>query len=147
MVTSDNNNSSSYNSKFIDGILGNPRNEEQALIVKKWPNMVNRVLSVIESALPEGKQCSKLKKALNVNLYDTRNNLLAHFLEPENSFSDNTEGYKEKISVEFEIMNREINMRLDASLSYKRQRDAVFIYVNDITKEVCYELLVYFNEE
>ena len=135
----------SYNSQFIDGILNNPKNEEQGLIVQRWPKMVNRVLSEIEATLPEGKQCSKLKKALNVNLYEARNNLLIHFLEPENSYSDSPDAYKRKICLEFEIMNREIVSRLDASLPYKKQRDAVVGYVGDITKDVLYDMLTYFD--
>ena len=38
--------------------------------------MVGRVLDLVEASIPEGKQCEKLKKLLQVPLYDFRNEML-----------------------------------------------------------------------
>ena len=38
--------------------------------------MVGKVLDLVEAAMPEGKQCEKLTKLLQVPLYDFRNDML-----------------------------------------------------------------------
>ena len=40
--------------------------------------MVGKVLDLVEASLPEGNQCEKLKKLIQVPLYDFRNEML-HF--------------------------------------------------------------------
>tara|TARA_R100000963_G_C4563366_1_gene51295 strand:+ start:226 stop:387 length:162 start_codon:yes stop_codon:yes gene_type:complete len=42
--------------------------------------MVGKILDLIEASLPEGTQCEKLKKLLQVPMYDYRNEIL-HVLE------------------------------------------------------------------
>ena len=41
--------------------------------------MVGRVLDLVEASLPEGNQCDKLKKLIQVPLYDYRNDILRFF--------------------------------------------------------------------
>ena len=38
--------------------------------------MVGKILDLVEASMPEGKQCEKLKKLLQVPLYDFRNDML-----------------------------------------------------------------------
>ena len=38
--------------------------------------LVGRILDLIEAAMPEGTQCEKLKKLVQVPLYDFRNEIL-----------------------------------------------------------------------
>ena len=38
--------------------------------------MVGKILDLVEAAMPEGKQCEKLKKLVQVPLYDFRNDIL-----------------------------------------------------------------------
>ena len=46
-------------------------------ISAKWSNMVNRILSVVEMALPEeSKQYKSVKKNLNTHIYNARNNVI-----------------------------------------------------------------------
>jgi len=40
--------------------------------------MVGRVLDQVEAALPEGNQCEKLKKLIQMPLYDFRNEILKY---------------------------------------------------------------------
>ena len=52
--------------------------KEQEYIIAKHSKMVGKVLDLVEASLPEGNQCDKLKKLLQVPLYDFRNDML-HF--------------------------------------------------------------------
>ena len=45
----------------------------QEWIIARHSRMVGKVLDLVEAAMPEGKQCEKLKKLLQVPLYDFRN--------------------------------------------------------------------------
>jgi len=38
--------------------------------------MVGKILDLVEASLPEGNQCDKLKKLLQVPLYDFRNEMI-----------------------------------------------------------------------
>ena len=49
---------------------------EQEWIIARHSRMVGKVLDLVEAAMPEGKQCEKLKKLLQVPLYDFRNDML-----------------------------------------------------------------------
>ena len=49
---------------------------EQEYIIATHSRMVGKVLDLVEAAMPEGKQCEKLKKLLQVPLYDFRNDML-----------------------------------------------------------------------
>ena len=49
---------------------------EQEWIIATHSRMVGKVLDLVEAAMPEGKQCEKLKKLLQVPLYDFRNDML-----------------------------------------------------------------------
>tara|TARA_Y100000310_G_C20541928_1_gene743726 strand:+ start:158 stop:367 length:210 start_codon:yes stop_codon:yes gene_type:complete len=50
--------------------------EEQELIMQTHSRMVGKVLDLVEAAMPEGNQCEKLKKLIQVPLYDFRNEML-----------------------------------------------------------------------
>ena len=52
--------------------------KEQEYIIARHSKMVGKVLDLVEAALPEGNQCEKLKKLIQVPLYDFRNEML-HF--------------------------------------------------------------------
>ena len=49
---------------------------EQEYIISRHSKMVGKVLDLAEASLPEGNQCDKLKKLLQVPLYDFRNEML-----------------------------------------------------------------------
>ena len=48
----------------------------QEYIIARHSRMVGKVLDLIEASLPEGNQCDKLKKLVQVPLYDFRNDML-----------------------------------------------------------------------
>ena len=48
----------------------------QEFIVARNSRLVGRVLDLVEAAVPEGTQCEKLKKLVQVPLYDFRNEVL-----------------------------------------------------------------------
>jgi|TARA_R100001163_G_C5003044_1_gene151514 hypothetical protein len=48
----------------------------QEWIIARHSRMVGKVLDLVEAAMPEGKQCEKLKKLMQVPLYDFRNDML-----------------------------------------------------------------------
>ena len=50
--------------------------EEQEFIMGQHSRMVGKVLDLVEAAMPEGNQCEKLKKLIQVPLYDFRNEML-----------------------------------------------------------------------
>ena len=54
--------------------------ESQEWLMARHSRPVGQVLDVIEASLPEGTQCEKLKKLLQVPMYDYRNEIL-HLLE------------------------------------------------------------------
>ena len=57
----------------------------QEYIIARHSRMVGKVLDLIEASLPEGNQCDKLKKLVQMPLYDFRNEML--YLE-ENGIPD-----------------------------------------------------------
>ena len=50
--------------------------KEQEFIVARHSRMVCKVLDLVEASLPEGTQCEKFKKLVQVPLYDFRNDIL-----------------------------------------------------------------------
>ena len=48
----------------------------QEYIIARHSKMVGKVLDLVEASLPEGNQCEKLKKLLQVPLYDFRNEMI-----------------------------------------------------------------------
>jgi len=48
----------------------------QEYIMARHSRLVGRILDLIEAAMPEGTQCEKLKKLVQVPLYDFRNEVL-----------------------------------------------------------------------
>ena len=48
----------------------------QEYIIARHSKMVGKVLDLVEAPLPEGNQCDKLKKLLQVPLYDFRNEMI-----------------------------------------------------------------------
>jgi len=49
---------------------------EQEFIVARHSRMVGKVLDLIEASMPEGTQCEKFKKLVQVPMYDFRNEVL-----------------------------------------------------------------------
>jgi len=49
---------------------------EQEYILARHSRMVGKVLDLIEASMPEGTQCEKFKKLVQVPLYDFRNDIL-----------------------------------------------------------------------
>ena len=49
---------------------------EQEFIVSRHSRMVGKVLDLIEASMPEGTQCEKFKKLIQVPMYDFRNEVL-----------------------------------------------------------------------
>ena len=56
--------------------------EEQEFIMGQHSRMVGKVLDLVEAAMPEGYQCEKLKKLIQVPLYDFRNEMLQLISNP-----------------------------------------------------------------
>ena len=50
--------------------------DEQEWLIARHSRMVGKILDIVETAMTEGKQCEKLKKLLQVPLYDFRNDML-----------------------------------------------------------------------
>ena len=48
----------------------------QEYIIAKHSRIVGKILDLVEAAVPEGTQCEKLKKLVQVPLYDFRNEML-----------------------------------------------------------------------
>ena len=48
----------------------------QEYIVARHSRMVGKVLDLVEASIPEGVQCEKFKKLVQVPLYDFRNEML-----------------------------------------------------------------------
>ena len=48
----------------------------QEYIIARHSRLVGRILDLVEAAVPEGTQCEKLKKLVQVPLYDFRNEIL-----------------------------------------------------------------------
>ena len=49
---------------------------EQEFIVARHSRMVGKILDLIEASMPEGTQCEKFKKLVQVPMYDFRNEML-----------------------------------------------------------------------
>ena len=49
---------------------------EQEFIVARHSRMVGKVLDLIEASMPEGTQCEKFKKLIQVPMNDFRNEIL-----------------------------------------------------------------------
>ena len=50
--------------------------KEQEYIMQRHSRMVGKILDLVEASLPEGTQCEKLKKLLQVPMFDYRNEIL-----------------------------------------------------------------------
>ena len=50
--------------------------EQQEYIIAKHSRMVGKILDLVEATMPEGNQCEKMKKLVQVPLYDFRNEML-----------------------------------------------------------------------
>ena len=51
---------------------------EQEYILARHSRMVGKVLDLVEVSHPEGTQCEKFKKLIQVPLYDFRNEMLQY---------------------------------------------------------------------
>ena len=56
-------------------------NPTQVFIKSRFGHLVGKMLSQIESAFPEGRQCDAVKSLLEISIYDTRNELLRYFAD------------------------------------------------------------------
>ena len=50
--------------------------KEQEYVVARHSRIVGKILDLVEASLPEGTQCEKFKKLIQVPLYDFRNDIL-----------------------------------------------------------------------
>tara|TARA_R110002020_G_scaffold338144_1_gene553483 strand:- start:30 stop:242 length:213 start_codon:yes stop_codon:yes gene_type:complete len=50
--------------------------EEQDYILARHSRMVGKVLDLVEATIPEGNQCERFKKLIQIPLYDFRNEIL-----------------------------------------------------------------------
>jgi len=48
----------------------------QEFVIARHSRMVGKVLDLIEASMPEGTQCEKFKKLVQVPLYDFRNEMV-----------------------------------------------------------------------
>ena len=48
----------------------------QEFVIARHSRMVGKVLELIEASMPEGTQCEKFKKLVQVPLYDFRNDMV-----------------------------------------------------------------------
>jgi len=48
----------------------------QEYIIARHSRMVGKILDLVEATMPEGNQCEKMKKLVQVPLYDFRNEML-----------------------------------------------------------------------
>ena len=48
----------------------------QEYVIARHSRMVGKVLDLIEASMPEGTQCEKFKKLVQIPLYDFRNEIL-----------------------------------------------------------------------
>jgi len=56
---------------------------EQEHIMAQHSRMVGKVLDLVEASMPEGTQCEKFKKLIQVPLYDFRNEMLYLIAKPD----------------------------------------------------------------
>ena len=49
--------------------------KEQEYIIARHSRMVGKVLDLVEATIPEGTQCERFKKLIQIPLYDFRNEL------------------------------------------------------------------------
>tara|TARA_R110000824_G_scaffold30584_2_gene100431 strand:- start:1300 stop:1509 length:210 start_codon:yes stop_codon:yes gene_type:complete len=49
---------------------------EQDYILARHSRMVGKVLDLVEATIPEGNQCERFKKLIQIPLYDFRNEIL-----------------------------------------------------------------------
>jgi len=50
--------------------------KEQDYILARHSRMVGKVLDLVEATIPEGNQCERFKKLIQIPLYDFRNEIL-----------------------------------------------------------------------
>jgi len=62
----------------------------QEYIIARHSRLVGRILDLMEAAVPEGTQCEKLKKLVQVPLYDFRNEVLKLTVDGELPMNDET---------------------------------------------------------
>ena len=48
----------------------------QEFVIARHSRMVGKILDLIEASMPEGTQCEKFKKLVQVPLYDFRNDMV-----------------------------------------------------------------------
>ena len=62
----------------------------QEYIIARHSRLVGRILDLMEAAVPEGTQCEKLKKLVQLTLYDFRNEVLKLTVDGELPMDDET---------------------------------------------------------
>ena len=51
--------------------------QDQEYIIARHSRMVGKVLDLVEATIPEGNQCERFKKLIQIPLYDFRNEILS----------------------------------------------------------------------
>ena len=105
--------------------------DKEKEISVKWSNMVNRILSIIEMALPEdSKQYKSVKKNLNLSIYDARNAVLdgLNMIDPTSE--------RKFINKIFKNMNNNICNILLITIEEKERREAMVNAIDNIIQEV-----------
>ena len=49
---------------------------DQEYIIARHSRMVGKILDLVEATIPEGNQCERFKKLIQIPLYDFRNEIL-----------------------------------------------------------------------
>ena len=143
-----NNNNNTYNSEQIANIINYPVNIIHYIVLSRWPNMVNRMLSIIEMAIDsESRQYSRVKKSLNKSIYFSRDNILLHF--DNNNIGDI---YNKKYILnffygEFSKMQDGIEAILNITFNNEKQRNSISQAIGDIEREVLNEVIESIDKE
>jgi chemotaxis regulatin CheY-phosphate phosphatase CheZ len=62
--------------------------EQQEWVMAQHSRMVGKVLDLVEASMPEGNQCEKLKKLIQVPLYDFRNDMLHLLVDKDENINN-----------------------------------------------------------
>ena len=132
---------STYNNNQIENIMQNPANIVHSYVLSCWPNMVNRILSIIEMAIDsESRQYSRVKKSLNTIVYRSRNNILLNFnYSIEGSDIDKKDIFK-FLYEEFLKMQENIENIINITFSNEKQRNSISQAIGEIEREVLSDL-------
>ena len=132
--------------------------EEISFICRRISTFIGNVLSVIEMALPEGKQCSVVKKQVQNSIYTGRNDLLKYFnnrhlaLVNTPDFADRSQivslipEYKDLTFIDGKLamVMSELKQIMDITFSNRNQYVAMHGRIADLLDELRLDFLEYF---